>query len=514
MVGKCKSKQEKFQVTKWQAADEQKPVREMERVMDVELFLGLQDRWAEDSPHCLVILYEMFRHAAAEGQKEAEWIVCWGQWQNLPQLNPEVGIPAVQLVGPETTKEELLEVYLEVYKLHRLPGSPPGEPAISEEVLSSLPDHQRHDKEEGPTATAQPHAEGPHSSRSCASHRGRKDDSVEGSLATVHDAHQKVLATVSTLEEEIEKLSHNQAQSQSRAGSKSRDHWWQSREGKKKRCCQVWFEDQPAPSHSTDPQTEPSEQGSNGGGSDLDETLELKPMIASFLTGSLETSKDKGKETSPEPLVVEFSRWVAWKAKRCKTPEWWTKLLTVPGKDNHRKLAREVRASFGLPWWMQELGARETTLQAPPAPPCLCRQKFMWPSQSIYAGRDIRKVPREKVVAYARALQRLVEQNNLPAGGEPCWLAKTMLELRKEVKWYLSFTNEEVFWGWPSPRKKRRRVQRPFLLQMSPKHHVCWSHPWKREPQKFWDRRRYYTHANKWWLPGRSPNQQRPQGQK
>ena len=48
----------------------------------------------------------------------------------MPQLNPEVGVPAVQLVGPETTKEELLEIYLEVYKLHRLPGSPPGEPAI------------------------------------------------------------------------------------------------------------------------------------------------------------------------------------------------------------------------------------------------------------------------------------------------------------------------------------------------------------------------------------------------
>ena len=44
--------------------------------MDVELFLGIQDRWAEDSPHCLVILHEMFRHVAAKGWKEAEWIVC------------------------------------------------------------------------------------------------------------------------------------------------------------------------------------------------------------------------------------------------------------------------------------------------------------------------------------------------------------------------------------------------------------------------------------------------------
>ena len=64
--------------------------------MDVELFLGLQDQWAEDSPHCLVILYEMFRHVAVEGQKEAKWIICTEAcWQNMPQLNPEAGVPAL-----------------------------------------------------------------------------------------------------------------------------------------------------------------------------------------------------------------------------------------------------------------------------------------------------------------------------------------------------------------------------------------------------------------------------------
>ena len=76
MVAEYKSKREKFQAAKWQAADEWKPVREMERIMDVELFLGIQDCWAEDSPHHVVILHEMFRHVASKGQKEAEWIVC------------------------------------------------------------------------------------------------------------------------------------------------------------------------------------------------------------------------------------------------------------------------------------------------------------------------------------------------------------------------------------------------------------------------------------------------------
>ena len=76
-------------------------------------------------------------------------------------------------------KEELLELYLEVYKLHRLPGSPLGELAILEEALSSLPDHQRHEEEEAPVAMAWPCAKGSHYSRSHTPYRGRKDDSGE-----------------------------------------------------------------------------------------------------------------------------------------------------------------------------------------------------------------------------------------------------------------------------------------------------------------------------------------------
>ena len=44
----------------------------------------------------------------------------------MPKLNPEVGVPTIELVGLETSRDELLGIYLEVYKLHRLPGSPQG----------------------------------------------------------------------------------------------------------------------------------------------------------------------------------------------------------------------------------------------------------------------------------------------------------------------------------------------------------------------------------------------------
>ena len=118
-----------------------------------------------------------------------------------------------------------------------------------------------------------------------------------------------------------------------------------------------------------------------------------------------------------EPAVLDFAEWVHWKVERCNTPSWWMELSTVPGEDNTRKLARQVRASFRLPWQLQELDAERAILQAPPAPPCLHWQRFMPPADSIFASQDIREVPREKVVAYARALQYWAEQNDPPTGG-------------------------------------------------------------------------------------------------
>ena len=72
MVGKYRSKRNKVAATKGQAVQEGHSVREMERMMDVELFLEEQTKWKEDSPHHLVMLYKMFKHAMDEGQKEAE----------------------------------------------------------------------------------------------------------------------------------------------------------------------------------------------------------------------------------------------------------------------------------------------------------------------------------------------------------------------------------------------------------------------------------------------------------
>ena len=95
--------------------------------MNVELFLEGQARWEVDSPHCLMMLHEMFHHTLEQGQKETEQMVCWGCQHRLLKLDPEADVSTVQLVGSQTSRKEIESLYYEVYKLCRLLGSPPRE---------------------------------------------------------------------------------------------------------------------------------------------------------------------------------------------------------------------------------------------------------------------------------------------------------------------------------------------------------------------------------------------------
>ena len=51
------------------------------------------------------------------------------------------------------------------------------------------------------------------------------------------------------------------------------------------------------------------------------------------------------------------------------------------------------------------------------------------------------------MVAYAQALQFWVEKANLPTEGQPHLLVGSIVELREEMKCYISFTDEDVFGG-------------------------------------------------------------------
>ena len=56
---------------------------------------------------------------------------------------------------------------------------------------------------------------------------------------------------------------------------------------------------------------------------------------------------------------------------------------------------------------------------------------------------------------YAQALQCIAEEKNPTKRDQPCLLAESIVELRREVGFYLSFTDKEVFWGIDLPQEER-----------------------------------------------------------
>ena len=394
LVAKYGCKREKSQEAKQRSAEEQKPVYKMERALDVDLFLEAQEQWAKESPHCLIIFHEVFLHAESKGQKEEEQIVCRGCQQYMPQLDPEVGIPANQLVHLEIGREKLLDLYLEVYKLHRLHSSPPGELAILREVSFALPGHSL-EEEGSPDTQRHPNPEDFYPPQSRPPWQER-ESSLDRSLARGHEVHQKALSTAVTLEEEIKKLQQMKAHSSPKWRQRDRDSPGPEERSMKRRRW-VNFSSQPTASQSANPDTPSGRTGSKGRDSDLGEPPQLKTEVASFLQGSSEMPEDKGEEMLPEPSVYKSAEWVWWRAEKYDVPNWWVELSTVLQEDTGR-LAREVRASFQFPRHMHQLDPREAPFHVPPAPPCLHQQRFMPPIISTFACWDIWEIPREKMV--------------------------------------------------------------------------------------------------------------------
>ena len=67
--------------------------------------------------HYPLILQEMFLQAAHLGRKEVECMICQGCQHGLLHLDPQVDISAIQAVGLQTSREEIGDLYYQVYKL-------------------------------------------------------------------------------------------------------------------------------------------------------------------------------------------------------------------------------------------------------------------------------------------------------------------------------------------------------------------------------------------------------------
>ena len=100
-------------------------VREAEWRIDVELFLNEYPMWELGALHQSVILHEVFLHAADQGWKEVERLICQGCRGSASESDLGVGQSAMELVGYQTSHKEIWDIYHSIYLLRRSPGLPP-----------------------------------------------------------------------------------------------------------------------------------------------------------------------------------------------------------------------------------------------------------------------------------------------------------------------------------------------------------------------------------------------------
>ena len=115
---------ERSQVAWERAKEEGISFRESEQMVDSELFLDEYPQWGLGTPHWSVVLHEMFLHPTGQGQKEAECMFCQGCRGSVPEPDPRADQSAMELVGYQTSRKEMRDIYHSVYLLRRSPESP------------------------------------------------------------------------------------------------------------------------------------------------------------------------------------------------------------------------------------------------------------------------------------------------------------------------------------------------------------------------------------------------------
>ena len=187
---------------------------------------------------------------------------------------------------------------------------------------------------------------------------------------------------------------------------------------------------------------------------DLEDLLELGPEVDHFLQELAGSSDEENRDRpSAEPLVEEYERWVTWRAQMHDTPGWWQELVKVPEVKDHQELAKKVQASFKIPQWISKQHNMGNYYQASLALLCIHWKDFLHQPDPKFACWDIRELQLEKMVAYAQALQFWVEKANLPSQGQPHLLMGSVLELREEMKCYVSIPDEAIFSGMALPEE-------------------------------------------------------------
>ena len=84
---------------------------------------------------------------------------------------------------------------------------------------------------------------------------------------------------------------------------------------------------------------------------------------------------------------------------------------------------------------------------APPAPKCILQNRFLPSPNPMFPCQDIREEQFQNTLAYAQAIQYWAEKSNLLMPGQTCLLARCVIELRRVMKPYVTFSDDAILDG-------------------------------------------------------------------
>ena len=416
----------------------------MECLIDVDMFLDEYSHWEVEGLYHPLILQEMLLHAAYSGRREVEWMVHWGCWHGLPCPDPKADVSTLQSMRPHTSRQEIRNLYCQVYKPRRLPGSCCVEqnwwvswwmmwcPLWKTTWGGKRMNCQGNG--EGQNLLTPLHAKkNPMGGRCLAATE----------LAEVREAHWRALATTVALKEKIERLSQSITSYQPNicAPSRSWDQWRRRSQGQSRGQCRAFSESIPAHSPAYSPPWWEEKEAEF----DLGPPLELGPDVEQFFQGLAGKCKeDAGSHFPAELPAEEYKKWVESRWWAVDTQRWWQELEMIPDVDDIQKLAQKIRASFQLPQQMSKVHNIQNCYLAPPIPNCLCQKDFLSPPDIRFPCWELWEEQWKKTVAYAQALQCWAKRANLPTLGQPSLLAESMLELHETMEQYVSFSNNII----------------------------------------------------------------------
>ena len=124
-------------------------VREAERQLDTEAYLEELWQWTSSGLHQEYLCQMMFYHATTAGKSEHDCAICWGRQKPLAEWDMEREPTVMELVWPDSSQEDIEDLYHNVYQLWRLLGMVccneeigsmylPGDPGLLSKNASSV----------------------------------------------------------------------------------------------------------------------------------------------------------------------------------------------------------------------------------------------------------------------------------------------------------------------------------------------------------------------------------------